>query len=243
MLGPVDVKEELIRRRSKIRRAEDHLIKEVDKILHQSAFSGKNVLDNLKDYHKSFGSVDEEDMDAENIFSINEIKEIAIKYRLRFVDSGIFKQELPYESLLKVQHINQAHKKELSGFKLLATTHFLKNKNTTDNTLLFVPTNLGNYYLVHLWGKKLKWNRALMNWPIRNIETLFLSLILATLLITLSLPTRLITLDRKATYWCAYRIGIFFHLFIFNMGVTAYITFAFSKNLSSSVWNSDKDFG
>ena len=100
MLGPVDVKEELIKRRSKIRSSEDNLIKEVDKILHQSAFSGKNVLDNLKDYSKSFGSVDEEDIDVENVFSINEIKEIAIKYRLRFVDSNIFKQDLAYEAVL-----------------------------------------------------------------------------------------------------------------------------------------------
>ncbi len=108
---------------------------------------------------------------------------------------------------------------------------------------MFVPTNLGNYYLVHEWGKALKWYRKFLSWPMRNIETLFVTIIVATFIITMILPTSLITLDRKATYWCAYRIGIFFHLFIFNMGVTAYITFAFSKNLSSSNWNADKDFG
>ncbi|MGZ4090409.1 MAG: hypothetical protein ACXVNO_06790 [Bacteroidia bacterium] len=233
----------MIRRRSKIRRVEDKLIHEVDKILHNSAFAGKNVLENLKHYNKSFEVIDEEDMDPESIFTLREIREIAIKYRLRFVENKIYKYELPYESVLKIEHINRTRKKEISNLKLLATTQFLKNKNNTENTLLFAPTNLGNYYLVHSWGKKLKWNRALVNWPIKNIETLFLSLIIATLVITLCLPTYLITLDRKATYWCAYRIGVFFHLFIFNMGVTAYITFAFSKNLSSSVWNSDKDFG
>jgi hypothetical protein len=180
-------------------------------------------------------------MEPDLIFRPEEIKKIAINYRLRFVNSQCSKKEFPYEAVLKIEHLNKTHKKALNGFKLLSTAEFFKDKNNNDCALLFAPTNLGNYYLVHKWGKEYKWNRSIVNWPLRNIETIFVTLIVTTLLITLSLPTYLITLDRKATYWCAYRIGIFFHLFIFNMGVTAYVTFAFSKNLSSGVWNNDRD--
>jgi hypothetical protein len=241
MLRAVDIKSELVKVRAKIRREEDDLIREVDRILHKSAFHKKNVLDNLKNYNESFELVDEEDVEKESIFTLKEIKEIAIRYRLRFLDSQCYKREFPYESVLKIENINRTHKKDLKGFKLLSTTGFFRKKNNEDCAVLFAPTSLGNYYLVHRWGKELKWNRALANWPVKNIETLFLSLIIVTLIITMCLPTYLITLDRKATYWCAYRIGIFFHLFIFNMGVTAYVTFAFSKNLSTSLWNS-KEF-
>lgn len=238
----VDIQKELCVCRLKIRREEDRLIHEVDRLLHNSTFNKKNVLDNLKNYSQAFEVVDEEDVDQELIFTTAEIKNIAIKYRLRFIDSQCYRHEFPYESVLKIDHLNLTHKKSLKGFKVLSTSRFFTEKTNTDNALLFVPTNAGNYYLIHRWGKELKASRAFLKWPLKNIETLFVSLILITFIITMCLPTYLITLDRKATYWCAYRIGIFFHLFIFNMGVTAYVTFAFSKNLSSSIWDNDKDF-
>ncbi|MBA3663404.1 MAG: hypothetical protein H0W61_04245 [Bacteroidetes bacterium] len=226
-----------------MRKAEDNLIDQVGQILHDNTFNKKNVLENLKNYNASFTVINEDEVDKDLIFSISEIKKVAISYRLRFIDTVFYKHELPYECVLKIDYLNSTYKKEVQGLKVLSTGKFLKNKNSTDPALLFSPTNLGNYYLLHDWGKPLKWSRAISNWPLRNIETLFLTLIITTLIITLCLPTYLITLDRKATYWCAYRIGVFFHLFIFNMGVTAYITFAFSKNLSTGIWNSEKDFG
>lgn len=241
MLNRVDIKRELIKVKEKNRREEDNLLREVDRILHNSVVSGKNVLENLKFYNQSFQLVDEEDVEGTLIFTAEEIKQIAIKYRLRFVDSQCSKKEFPYEAVLKIEHLNHAHKKSLNGFKVLSTRNFFRQKTNNDCAVLFAPTNLGNYYLVHKWGKEFKWNRAILSWPLKNIETLFVTLILTTLVITMCLPTYLITLDRKATYWCAYRIGIFFHLLIFNMGVTAYVTFAFSKNLSSGTWNYDKD--
>lgn len=238
----VNIQKQLCICRLKIRREEDKLIHEVDRILHNSAFNKKNVLNNLKNYSQAFEVVDEEDVDMDLIFTISEIKEIAIKYRLRFIDSQCYKYEFPYESVLKIDYLNLTHKKSLKGFKILSTTKFFTDKSNNDNALLFAPTNGGNFYLIHTWGRELKSNRAFLKWPLKNIETLFVTLIVITFIITMCLPTYLITLDRKATYWCAYRIGIFFHLFIFNMGVTAYVTFAFSKNLSSSIWDNDKEF-
>lgn len=243
MPGRINIQKELSKARLKIRREEDHLLREVDRILHNSAFNQKNVLDNLKHYNQSFELIDEEDVDHDQIFSLPEIKTIAIKHRLRFIDSQAYKRDFPYEAILKIEDLNAAYKKSLKGFKMLGTPKFFSGKKSTDEALLFAPTNLGNYYLVHRWGTPLNWSRPYKSWPLKNIETLFLTLIITTLIITMCLPTYLITLDRRATYWCAYRIGIFFHLFIFNMGVTAYVTFAFSKNLSSSVWNDDKELG
>ncbi len=221
----------------------DDLLSEVNRILHKNIYNEKNVLNNLKHYNKSFELIDEDDVEKNMIFSSSEIKKLAIQYRLRFLDSQCYKSDFPYESVLKIEQLNATHKKSLKGFKVLSTSKFFKDAKNIDNALLFAPTNLGNYYLIHKWGKPLKWYRKFVSLPLRNIETLFVTLIIITFIITMSLPTYLITLDRKATYWCAYRIGIFFHLFIFNMGATAYITFAFSKNLSSSIWNVDKDFG
>jgi len=242
-MNRVDLLIQLKKCKEKNTKESDAIISEVNRILHKDLYSEKNVLNNLKHYNRSFELIDEEDVDKNQIFKLSEIKKLAIKYRLRFLDSQCCKSDFPYESVLKIEHINSEYKKSLKGFKVLSTGNFFKSPKNEDNALLFAPTNLGNYYLIHKWGKSLKWHRKFFSWPLRNIETLFLTIIIVTFIITMSLPTYLITLDRKATYWCAYRIGIFFHLFIFNMGVTAYVTFAFSKNLSSSIWNINKDFG
>jgi hypothetical protein len=242
MLGKVDIVNELLKFKSKTRREEDNLLEEVERILQEHAFDQKNVLDNLKSYQKAFELIEEEDVDPNLIFKVSEIRAIALKHRLRFLDSQCYKYDFPYEAILKIDYLNNEHRKALKGFKLLSTSNFFKDKSNCDCALLFAPTNLGNYYLIHKWGTELKWQRQLLTWPLKNIENLFITLIVATAIIAITLPTELITLDRKAEYWCAYRIGIFFHLLIFNMGVTAYITFSFSKNLSTGIWNESKDF-
>ncbi|MCE3228345.1 MAG: hypothetical protein K0S32_2896 [Bacteroidetes bacterium] len=130
----------------------------------------------------------------------------------------------------------------MKGFKLLGTTKFFREKENKECALLFAPTNLGNYYLMHKWGKELKWYRAITSWPLKNFETLFLTVIMVTAIITLCIPNYHLVLAREIDYWSTYRIGIFFHILIFNMGATAYYTFAFGKNLSVSLWNNNRDF-
>ena len=167
---------------------------------------------------------------------------MAINYRLKFLDSQQYKFDFPLEVLLSLEDFNRTHKKNLKGFKLLSSDNFFK-KNTGDLTMLFAPTDLGNYCLIHQWGKPYNNKRKVLNWPLRNIENLFITLLIFTLIVTLILPTNLITLDRKATYWCGYRVGVFFHLLIFFMGFTVYWAFAFSRNLSSQLWDREKNFG
>lgn len=242
-MSGVDLQVKLQKHKRKNEKEADKILAEANRILNKEAYNEKNVLNNLKNYNQLNEVIDEEDVEPELVFSTSDIRSIAIKYRLRFLDSQCCKTDFPYESVLKIEYLNETCKKNLKGFKVLGTTKFFKQKGNADNALLFAPTNHGNYYLIHQWGDDLKWYRPIINWPLRSIENLFVTLLITTLIITLSLPTYLITLDRKATYWCAYRIGIFFHLLIFNMGVTAYVTFSFSKNLSTGIWNSDKDFG
>lgn len=242
-MAGVDVKEKLEQNRQKNEKAADQVLEEVNRILSDDLYNEKNVLANLKHYAQLAELIDENDVEKERIFSLKDIRNVALQCRLRFLGSQCYKFNFPYEVVSKIEQLNKKHHKNLKGFKVLSTAGFFTSEKNTDSALLFAPTAYGNYYLVHSWGKELKWYRPYVNWPLRNIENLFITLLVSTLIITLSLPTYLITLDRKATYWCPYRIGIFFHLLIFNMGVTAYVTFAFSKNLGTSIWDQEKSFG
>lgn len=238
MLKKINITNELIKERQKISKAEDVIMDQVKSILNSDLVKESNVLENLKFYNKTFELLDEEVLDTELIFRPEEIKTICIKYRLRFLDSQFYKGEIPYESVLKIKDLNTRYRKDLKGFKILASreTFSLKEKNSKP-AILFAKTLTGNYYLIHSWGEEYKWYRKILAFPMRTFESLMLSLLILTLIIDLSLPTRLITLDHSATYWCGYRIASYFHLLIFLTGFTAYFTFAFNKNFSKSDWN------
>lgn len=240
----IEIKEKLIHQKIKLSKPDEAVIDEVYKILNNDLLHEKKILNNLKYYQKSFSKIDEEDISDKNlIFKSTEIKALCIKYRLKFLESKHFKPELPYESVLKIRELNKTHHKDLKEFKILSHPNSFKKTETNENSLLFVPTNHGNYYLIHHWGPPLKWHRKFTSLPLRSFESIFITVAIISAIIAFSLPTRLIWLPQGADWWGGYRFGALFHIFIFNMGITAYITFAFSKNFSSSNWNSYEDFG
>jgi len=242
MFGKADLKYELSLLRKKTRKDDENLISEAKKILKQDLFMDKKILQNLPLYRSSFEVPDEENLDASDVFTLSEIKRIAVLYRLKFLDGNLYKSEIPYEALEKIQHLNNRFRKEIKDYKVLSTYESFKKADSKNNALLFVKTNYDNYYLIHNWGKALKEHRKLIFLPLRNFENLVATVVLATLIITVSLPTRLITLDHHADYWSGYRAAAFFHLLIFDFGVTVYFTFAFAKNFSNTVWNRLRDF-
>lgn len=242
MFAGIHIHEHLTRVRDSSRRQVD-LLSEADKILRQDLLSGKNVLDNLGAYNKLASCLEEEEVAQEAIFRITEIRETAVNYRLKFLESKYYKPEIPYEATLKIARLNEEFRKDLREFSLLSEYESFSGTRKTPGALLFVKTNYDNYYLVHAWGTRLPWYRRVLAWPLKRFETLILTVILATLVLAMALPTRLITLDHQADYWSGYRAAAFFHLLIFNAGVTVYFTFAFARNLSSTVWDRYKDFG
>jgi hypothetical protein len=238
----INIREQLVKLRRKSRKEGDELISEANRILQKDLFAEKKILENLKQYSFQSELLDEEVLDDDSVFTLDEIKQVAVLYRLKFLDSSLFKQEIPYEAILKIKDLDNRYHKKLKHFKILALSKSFNGVEPPSDSILFARTNYDNYYLVHRWGQKIKWGRKLFYAPMRRFETLFITLLIVTCILTLSLPTALITLDAKAEYWSGYRFGTFFHLLIFNMGVTAYLTFAFGLNFNSSVWNRLKDF-
>jgi hypothetical protein len=237
MFRNINITNELIKTRVKKRSQEDVLLDEVKNILSSDLIKENKILGNLKFYNKSFELLDESDINPSLIFSLEEIKNICIKYRLRFLDTQFYKDEFPYEAVLKIKDLNTDFKKDLKGFKILAQAEAFSKKEKDRPCLLFAPTINGNFYLIHSWGNEYKWHRKPLLFPIRTFETLMLTLTLFTLVVDLTLPVEWITLDRSAPYFCGYRVATYFHLLIFFTGFTAYATFAFNKNFSKSNWN------
>jgi len=243
MFSGFDIKEELLKLKSdNVLAPEDEVIQEVNKILAQSIYQEKNILQNLKNYQKSYEVLDEEGLKEKYVFTAEELKQISINLRLKFLDSQNYPFDVPYEAISKINQLNKQQGKNIQGFKIMSTARAFKKPGNTDNFALFAPTILGNYYLIHSWGHRFKWYQKMLAFPLRNFETLALTIVLWTFCVTMSLPTFLITLDRTATYWCGYRIATFFHLLIFFSGVTAYILVGFNKRFSGSVWQEEREY-
>lgn len=237
MFRAINITDELFKTRVERRSQEDALLDEVKTILSSDLLKENKILSHLKFYNKSFELLDESEIDPSFVFSQDEIKNICIKYRLRFLDSQLYKDEFPYEAILKIKDLNTEFKKDLKGFKILAQSEAFSKKEKDLPCLLFAPTINGNFYLIHHWGNEYKWHRKITMFPIRTFETLMLTLAAFVLIVDVSLPVEWITLDRSAPYWCGYRVATYFHLLIFCCGFTAYSTFAFNKNFSKSNWN------
>lgn len=243
MFKQTDIQQQLSRFRKKQEDRGDNLVSEAQRILKQDLFTEKKILSHLGQYNRSFELLDEESLDDRFIFSPAEIKKVCIHYRLKFLESKVYKPEIPYEAILKIKGLNSQFHKDIKEFKIMSPAGAFTEKENVQEAVLFAGTNYGNYYLVHRWGQPLPWYRLIRYWHMRYFENLFFTVIAFTLLLTLSLPIGFITLDNKADYWSGYRAAAFFHLLIFNMGVTAYTTFAFARNFSSTVWNREQDFG
>lgn len=243
MFSGFDIKEELLKLRGDhVISPEDEVIQEVNKILAQSIYKEKNILQNLKSYQKTFEVLEEEGLKEKYVFTQEDLKRISIKLRLKFLDSQNYPFDVPYEAISKINELNKRQGKNIHGFKIMSTAQAFKKPGNADNFALFAPTILGNYYLIHSWGHRFKWYQKIIAFPLRNFETLAVCLIIWTAIITLCLPTFLITLDDTATYWSGYRIGTFFHLLIFFSGITAYILVGFNKRFSGTIWQEEREY-
>ncbi|MEP3444369.1 MAG: hypothetical protein ABJN53_06215, partial [Flavobacteriaceae bacterium] len=100
---------------------ENYLLKEVHQILVKEAVKDYNIVCQINTKHGIHENrFDFELLETKNIYHLNQIKEICINYRLRFLDSSYFKGEIPQSALTKIKQIEQSHCIEIRGFKIIA---------------------------------------------------------------------------------------------------------------------------
>ncbi len=232
-----DLLGDLVRLRQK-RKDEDNILLEMRSVVRRHWLSKKNVLNHLDLYLQTDSLLDDEEIESDHIFTIEEIEKICVLYRMHFVDAVYFKGHIPTVVEIKLEYLNDTYKKKIGGLKILSyRNNFIKYNANEDFGVMFAPTLNGHYYLVHHWGKPVSKMRKYQYWPLRTFETLAISIILFTLFVDLILPTHLITLDRTAAYWSGYRLGVFFHLLIFFGGLTMFVVVGFFRNVSKNIWH------
>ena len=170
-------------------------------------------------------------LESENIFHIDSIKKLCIKYRLRFLDTSLFMGDYPSELYNIIPRLEKIHDTKFKNFKIMAPSRLFRLR-VKEDPLLFIPMGNGYYYLVYKWGKDLKTYRKILVWPFKNINTLIFSSVILSLISTAFWGSIFNTFSDIQL----------FVIFIFNIKtfvfVTFYLLFMMRKNFNESIWNS-----
>lgn len=233
MIKRTDIEEQLSKAK-KSSKAKENILEDVHAILRNVQDEREKIQKNLQGISKkSTNAFDPDLLLSEKIFQIDQIREICIDYRLRFLDSKFFKGVLPEDAITKIRQLEKDHRTELVGFKILAPSKMFKLKDK-DDPILFVPIGNGYFYLVHKWGNDLHPLRKILMWPFKNIVNLAFFVLLISYLLTLLIPNGLFSRSSSTA-----EFGIlFFFMFKSIAAVVIFYGVALGKNFNNAIWNS-----
>jgi ABC-type multidrug transport system fused ATPase/permease subunit len=175
---------------------------------------------------KSVNAFDFDKLEPNRIFHLDNIRDICIDYRLRFLDISRFKGVVPKAALTQQKAIENTHNTQLSQLKIMAPSKLFK-LDSADDPLLFAPMGNDYYYLIHKWGNDMSPLRKAFVWPFKNIITMCVSLLLVSLAITWVMPLHLFNPNPTLSDF----LLIFLFVFKSIAAVAIYYAFALGKKL------------
>ncbi|WP_299317485.1 hypothetical protein [uncultured Maribacter sp.] len=234
LLSKTNIEQKLSKTRNKQNSTEDARMKEVYSILsnvddefnriEQNVTTSKGIPNNNFNADK---------LESSKIYHIDEIKQICIDYRLRFLDTKYFKGTIPAEALSKIKSLEKEHNLEIQGFKIIAPSKLFKLEDK-DDPLLFAPIGNGYHYLIHQWGNDLHPLRKLLMWPFKSIVNLAILVLLMSFITTMLIPDGLFSkTNSNAQFWI-----LNFFMFKCIASVVIFYGFAMGKNFNPAIWNS-----
>lgn len=168
---------------------------------------------------------------TDKIFHLDQIKKVSIDYRLRFLDSHLFKNEIPEEAISKIHNLEKNHGTTLEGFKIMAPSKTFQLLSY-DDPLLFAPIGNNYYYLIHKWGNDLSATRKLTVLPYKSLTHFLIFTMLISILITMMIPVNKLSQSIPMA-------GFIEFLFVWKgiIAIALYGFFMAGKNFNTRIWN------
>ena len=217
------------------RKNQQQLLNEANDILIAATSYDTEIISRLKNGNSALQI--EAPINKENIFTIDQIRKICIRYRLRFLDSKYFNSEYPYEAVSQIKAFEKKHGIKIQSFRILAPGKAFNLENINKDPLLFAQLSDNNYFLLHQWGNDLAWYRKILAWPLQNLKTLMISLFCMCMLFSLSIPSSVMNVFNFETL-VYLRIWLAIHTFIGALGFVLWGGLSFNKNFSQQNWDS-----
>lgn len=230
----VNLFEELLRERNK-QISSNELKSLIKDIWDKEDFKKNRIAKSLNEKNnKNFNKMKFENMETKNIFHKDTIKSICVQYRLRFLDSNLFKGDYPNNITKVISDIEKKHETTLSNFMIMAPSKLFKIKSP-DDPILFVPIGNDYYYLIHKWGEEFNYLRKLLVLPFKNIDNLTVFSILVSVFFALVGKLFMPNLTSSEVF-ILFLFLVKGFIFIFF-----YMFFLTRRNFSESIWNSKYD--
>ena len=173
-------------------------------------------------------------LETDRIFHLSHIKKICVDYRLRFLDSHLFRGGVPEEAVSKIKQLEKEHDTQLSGFRIAAPSKLFHLRNY-DDPLLFAPIGNGYYYLVHKWGNDMSAWRKWQVLPVKNFGNFLVLMIAVSILFSLFALKFLFT----GTHTNQFLLLTFLFTFKSVCGIALYYCFWKGKNFNNAIWDSE----
>jgi hypothetical protein len=177
-------------------------------------------------------------LDPDRVFHVDQIRALCVKYRLRFLEGGRYKGDLPLQAIHAIRRLEERADGPLRGFMIMAPAQRFELCDADADPLLFVPVGAEHHYLVHRWGSDLSPWRAVLAWPFRSPATLSACVFALALVAALFAPNWLITTDPNAGWWGGHRVLFLFWSSMVLASFTVFAWFAFIGRFSRDCWNS-----
>lgn len=238
MIRKVNLSRELRKMRTApLEQGASEVVLEAFSVLHDEFYREERIKKALKQKNKDFAKVNWQGLDLDKVYSVNEIKSLCVHYRLRFLDSRQFKNEIPMEAIHKLKRLENQLGQEINRHFLVAPSEAFTLEDCDKDPLLFIQVSEKYFYLVHAWGNDLEWYRKILMFPLRNFKTLALTMGGVSLLLALALPSEIFVNNLYQSVGFG-RFAFFMWSFICLTAIVTYIGFAFFKNVSVNQWNS-----
>lgn len=233
LFSPINIKDELTR----LRGNRNSLLQQTQEVLALERLRENDVLDRLSDNTNEGDFLNIKGLEAENIFSLEEIRSVCIRYRLRFLNTTLFRPAFPYEAISQIKSFEKKYNVLVPSFRILAPAETFNLENINKDPLLFIPVDEKSFYLVHKWGKDFSWKRRLLSWPLQNLKTLLISLLMISFIFAISIPSSAMQIfNFKGEFFL--RAWLTVHTFIGLFGIAIWLGLSYDKSLSSMSWNS-----
>jgi len=195
----------------------------------------KRISNSLKDANNdNINQLKFDEMETKNIFHKDTIKKICVRYRLRFLDSNLFKGDYPKNITKIISDIEKKHDTKLNNFMIMAPSKLFKIKSP-DDPILFVPIGNDYYYLIHKWGEEFNYLRKLLVLPFKNIDNLTIFSVLVSVFFAL-LGKLFIPSLTSSEVFILFLFLVKGFIFIFF-----YMFFLTRRNFNESIWDSKYD--
>lgn len=176
-------------------------------------------------------------INPDRVYSLGTIKSLCVTHRLRFLEGGLYKGEIPGRALLAIRELEQRAEAPITGYMIMAPSARFRLCDSEVDPLLFVPIGEGRYYLVHRWGTDLSPWRALLYWPVRGPIHLASIVVLFAILCTALMPAEWMG-DASVSLFNPQRALLLFWTLMVFSGFTLFGWFAFFGQFSREAWNS-----